>query len=337
MRRIFMHLRTLIRFSLLIYISIFLIVGLVVLLYKPIYSVYLNGELIGYCRDKNKLQTRINSYMENGPETENETNLAFVSIDNLPTYKMCLLKRNITTNDDEIFNTVVKDGVSYYKYYAILDDDDEKVYVANFETAEKIIDELKDSESNNIDELSIIEKYETKLENFSDQETAVSELYEKKPVVVAKKTTTKYSSSGQKVSTSFNISSSRPSLGLSLIRPVSGSISSRFGSMSRVRSGVHTGLDIAASSGTTIKAAASGTVVFSGYKGSFGNMIAIDHGNGVLTYYGHCSKLYVSAGTKVSQGTAIAAVGSTGNSTGPHLHFEVRVNGVAYNPQNYVY
>ena len=300
MRRIFMRLRTLIRFSLLIYISIFLIVGLVVLLYKPIYSVYLNGELIGYCRDKNKLQTRINSYMENGPETENETNLAFVSIDNLPTYKMCLLKRNITTNDDEIFNTVVKDGVSYYKYYAILDDDDEKVYVANFETA-------------------------------------VSELYEKKPVVVAKKTTTKYSSSGQKVSTSFNISSSRPSLGLSLIRPVSGSISSRFGSMSRVRTGVHTGLDIAASSGTTIKAAASGTVVFSGYKGSFGNMIAIDHGNGVLTYYGHCSKLYVSAGTKVSQGTAIAAVGSTGNSTGPHLHFEVRVNGVAYNPQNYVY
>ena len=248
---------------------------------------------------------------------------------------MCLLKRNLATNDDEIFNTVVKDGISYYKYYAILDDDDEKIYVSNFETAEKIIEELKDSESNNIDDLSIIEKYETKLENFSDVKTAVSELYEKKPVVIAKKTTT--SSSGKKVSTSFSISSSRPSLGISLIRPVSGSISSRFGSISRVRSGVHTGLDIAASRGTTIKAAASGTVIFSGYKGSYGNMIAIDHGNGVCTYYGHCSKLYVSAGTRVSQGTSIAAVGSTGNSTGPHLHFEVRVNGVAYNPQNYVY
>ena len=84
-------------------------------------------------------------------------------------------------------------------------------------------------------------------------------------------------------------------------------------------------------------AAATGTVTFSGYKGSYGNMIVISHGNGVQTYYGHCSKLYVSAGTTVSQGQTIAAVGSTGNSTSPHLHLEVRINGVAYNPQNYVY
>ena len=66
-------------------------------------------------------------------------------------------------------------------------------------------------------------------------------------------------------------------------------------------------------------------------------MVAVSHGNGVLTYYGHCSKLYVSAGKTVRQGESIAAVGSTGNSTGPHLHFEIRVNGVAYNPQRYLY
>ena len=66
-------------------------------------------------------------------------------------------------------------------------------------------------------------------------------------------------------------------------------------------------------------------------------MLVISHGNGVQTYYCHCDKLYVGTGTKVSQGQTIAAVGNTGNSTGPHLHLEVRVNGVAYNPQNYVY
>ncbi len=66
-------------------------------------------------------------------------------------------------------------------------------------------------------------------------------------------------------------------------------------------------------------------------------MVAISHGNGVQTYYAHCSKLYVSVGDKVSQGSSIAAVGSTGNSTGNHLHLEIRVNGVAYNPQNYLY
>ena len=66
-------------------------------------------------------------------------------------------------------------------------------------------------------------------------------------------------------------------------------------------------------------------------------MVVISHSNEVETYYGHCSKLYVTAGQKVNQGDVIAAVGNTGNSTGPHLHLEIRVNGVAYNPQNYLY
>ena len=66
-------------------------------------------------------------------------------------------------------------------------------------------------------------------------------------------------------------------------------------------------------------------------------MVVVNHGNGVETYYGHCSKLYVKAGKQVKQGDVIAAVGNTGNSTGPHLHLEIRLNGVAYNPQNYLY
>ena len=78
-----------------------------------------------------------------------------------------------------------------------------------------------------------------------------------------------------------------------------------------------------------------GTVAFSGWKQSYGKLITIDHGNGVYTYYAHCSSLYKSAGEYVSQGEIIGTVGSTGNSTGPHLHIEVRVNGVAYNPIDY--
>lgn len=333
MKKLLIKIRTFTKLSLLVFISVFLIVGAVILIYKPIYSVSFNGELIGYSENKSKLQERINNFVENGDGKN--SNLAFVSIEKMPTYKMCLLKRGITTNDDEIYETVTKTGIPYYKYYAILDEDDEKVYVSNFEVAEEIVSELKKKNSNNINDISIIEKYGTKLQSFTDKEKAIASLYEKKPVVIKRVASTRRSNGS--VSTSRNLSSSKVSLGMSLIRPVSGTISSRFGAISRIRSGAHTGLDIATSYGTKIKAAASGTVVFSGYKGSYGKMVAIDHGNGVMTYYGHCSSLYVSEGTKVSQGETIAAVGSTGNSTGNHLHLEIRVNGVAYNPQNYLY
>ncbi len=98
----------------------------------------------------------------------------------------------------------------------------------------------------------------------------------------------------------------------------------------------HTGLDIPAPQGTSIKAAAGGTVITSQYNRSYGYYVVISHGNGLSTLYAHCSQLFVSVGDTVSQGETIAAVGSTGDSTGNHLHFEVRVNGSHTNPWNYV-
>lgn len=332
MKKLLIKIRTSIKFAVLVSFATFLIVATVILLYKPIYAVYLDGELIGYCAEKTKLQSKISQYVEVGDEDND--NLAFVSIDKMPTYQLCLLKRGITTNDDEIFETVKETGIPYYKYYAILDDEEEKIYVSNFEAAESIVEKLKDKDSNNIDDITIIEKYETELKDFSSEDDAVAALYEKKVVVVAKTTTTTASSA---IKTS-GMSSSYVPIGITLIKPITGTISSRFASISRVRTGAHTGLDIAASSGTSIKAAASGTVVYAGWSTTgLGNLVIISHGNGVETYYGHCSKIYVSVGNSVTQGATIAAVGSTGNSTGPHLHLEVRVNGVAYNPQNYVY
>ena len=286
--------------------------------------------MVGYTDNKSKLQTKINDYIEKG-ETENT---AFVQVDNLPEYKICLLKRNVETNEDEIFNTIKSQGTTYYRYYAINEEQEEKAYVANFTDAENIVNQLKEKNSFNMESITISEKYETEMQELTSVEQAVSSLYVQKPVVtVAKNNTTSIG----KVNTATNISGGKVSLGISLTKPVSGIISSRFGARSRIRSSAHTGLDIATSTGTPILAASSGTVTFSGRKGSYGNLLVITHSNGVQTYYGHCSKLYVSAGTRVSQGQKVAAVGSTGNSTGPHLHFEIRVNGVAYNPQNYVY
>lgn len=102
------------------------------------------------------------------------------------------------------------------------------------------------------------------------------------------------------------------------------------------RSGFHTGLDLAGPIGSPIVAADGGTVTLARWNGGYGYCVIIDHGNGYQTLYGHCSKLLVSVGQKVAQGEQIAKVGSTGNSTGPHCHWEVRINGKTVNPASYI-
>lgn len=98
----------------------------------------------------------------------------------------------------------------------------------------------------------------------------------------------------------------------------------------------HNGVDMAAPNGSPILAAYSGTVVAAAYNGSMGNYIMIDHGDDLYTIYMHASALYVSKGAQVSRGDQIGAVGSTGRSTGPHLHFSVRLNGSYVSPWNYI-
>ena len=118
-----------------------------------------------------------------------------------------------------------------------------------------------------------------------------------------------------------------------LIWPVIGPVTSPFG----MRWGrMHEGIDIAAPTGTAIRAAAGGSVIYAGWLGGYGNLVVIDHGNGLAPAYGHQSSVAVATGQAVSQGQTIGYVGSTGHSTGPHLHFEVRVNGVPVDPLGYL-
>ena len=121
--------------------------------------------------------------------------------------------------------------------------------------------------------------------------------------------------------------------------PTSGRITSYFGGRSSpggIGSTNHKGIDIAGSYGTPIYAADGGTVVYAGWMSGYGYLVQINHGNGYVTYYGHNSSLLVSVGQHVYKGQQIARMGSTGNSTGNHCHFEVRYNGVAKNPLNYL-
>jgi murein DD-endopeptidase MepM/ murein hydrolase activator NlpD len=139
------------------------------------------------------------------------------------------------------------------------------------------------------------------------------------------------SSSSGSGSSSSGTSDSTPSSS-GLIWPVSGTVTSGYG----YRWGrMHEGIDIAAPTGTTVHASASGRVIIAGWMGGYGQIVVIDHGNGLSTAYAHLSSIYAGGGS-VSQGQSIGAVGCTGSCTGPHLHFEVRVNGGAVDPMGYL-
>ena len=121
--------------------------------------------------------------------------------------------------------------------------------------------------------------------------------------------------------------------------PVNGEITSPFGWRVHPIWGTqifHAGLDIGADYGDPVHAADSGTVVYAGWMGGYGNAVMIDHGGGMVTLYGHNSSITVGEGEQVSKGQTIALAGSTGNSTGPHCHFEVRIHGEVVSPLQYL-
>ena len=315
------HLRSSIRIVILISIACFIIIGILAFFYKPAYMVTYNGDFIGYSDSKSKLQEKINDFIENGDG--NSSNIAYVQITSMPKYELTFLKRNISTNDDDIYKAITSTGVTYYNYFAIQLNGEDKYFVSTYSEAEDVVNKLKEKNSNNIDNIKIMEKYNTELASFTNTDECVSALYEEKKSVKPAYTGTN------------NSSTYIASLGISFVEPVQGMLTSGFGVRRRDN---HKGLDIANSMGTPIRAAASGTVTYAQYNsGGYGNLVIISHGNGVQTYYGHCSTLYVKAGQTVSQGEVISAMGSTGMSTGSHLHWEVRINGVAQNPRNYLY
>ena len=227
----------------------------------------------------------------------------------------------------------IKENISTtYTAYGITIDGNIQTYVSTEEEADKIVNDLQNEYKDKLAlDIGVKQIFEKEVIETLDETTAVSKLKsENIDVKVAKlEEEAKQAEESKKEEESSKV--------VVAVRPISGgTITSRFGERSSIRSSAHTGLDLAAPSGTPIKAAASGTVIFSGTSGSYGKIVKIKCDNGYEMWYAHCSKLYVSVGQRVSAGDKIAAVGSTGNSTGPHLHFEIRKNGKALNPQNFM-
>lgn len=303
-------------------IALGLIIAIILLKYKPTYKVTLLGQEIGYVENGTELDERIQNEII---EMEGK-NIDFVSLDEMPNYELKLVSRTQETNEEEIMLALKENARIMYKYYAVILNNETVGLVDNMEEAEQAVNQIKEENKDRSIklDLAVTQNYTEDIDSVSIESVQVAQakVEQKVAALVEQDERTK-----------------KPIINgiLLAVTPVQGLITSRYGASSSIRSSAHTGTDIACQQGTPIKAVASGTVVFAERSGSYGNLLKIDHGNGVETWYAHCTDLYGVVGQQVNAGDVIATVGSTGNSTGNHLHLEIRVNGVAINPQKYLY
>lgn len=297
----------------LVAIALFIIMTVIFMKYKLVCSVSISGEHIGYVQNKELVEEKVNDMLA----LEGTNNIAFVDCI-VPEYNLAFINNNIDVNDNSVLAKIEENTKMTYKYYAVTLNGKQKSVVASLEEAEKLVTDMKEKYEDNVKfTIGINEIYTQNIDEYNVIDIKVAK---------------------QAVSKELKKIENASVHGVYLSqKPITGVITSRFGSRESIRSYPHSGLDIAAPYGTSIKSASKGKVIFSGDKGSYGNLIIVDCGNGVQIYYGHCSKLYAKVGDKVNAGDIIAAVGSTGNSTGNHLHFEIKINGVSVNPQNYIY
>lgn len=303
-------------------IALGIIIAIFFMKYKPTYKVTLLGQEIGYIEDEAEFNNRIQQEII----AMKGKNIDFVSINEMPNYELKLVSRTQETNEEEVLLALKEDAKIMYKYYAVILNNETVGLVDNMEEAEQAVSQIKEGHKKDTVKLDLVitENY---TENINDVtlesvQVAQAKVEEKVATLIKQDEKTK-----------------KPVVNGILLAttPVKGKITSRFGSRSSIRSGAHTGTDIACAKGTPIKVVATGTVTFAGKSGPYGNLIKISHGNGVETWYAHCTKLYGTVGQEVNSGDVIATVGSTGNSTGDHLHLEIRVNGNTINPQKYLY
>ncbi len=302
--------------------------------YKVVYKVFIDGEEAGYVGSKIAMERKIDEFVQNG-DTDN---VAYVVMNSKIDYELMLLKKDTILTDGSVLATIKDNCDVYRKVYAISVAGEESLLVETEEDAQKIIDEVNEKQQNFAKQtkLEITEKVVLDEKCSDDIEIAVNTIFEpikkENDEVVAKSIA--YAS--QKTVSKEVLQALKENLrDLDFGKPIKGGIiTSKYGWRS---TGYHYGLDIADVTGTEIYSCEAGVVTFSGWSGSYGYIVKIQHSGGYETYYAHCSKLLVDVGDEVSKGDLIALMGSTGRSTGPHVHLEVRYDGQTLDPEAFVY
>ena len=315
-------------------------IGFMAWKFKFVYMVEMGGVELGLVNDKDKFEKDIKDTLEDLEEP-----VVSAKLKENPKYSLRLVdKEDIDVDDNYVFAKVEEKIEKTYRYYNIKEDDKLLAKVSTTEEKDNLLKELEEAkqvkdlkvEEEQTKEYYIISYEEAKQlasTNVDNIENEKKSKLEKEKIEKRNTNIVKNIRRGGTVSASSSSNASAMLGSLSFRRPLNSS---------RVSAGYlgypgHRGIDFPSPQGTPVMAAESGTVTTVMYSNkSYGNRVIIDHGNGISTLYGHNSTISVSLGQKVNKGQTIAGVGSTGNSTGNHVHFEIRINGKPINPTSYV-
>ncbi len=297
--------------------------------YKPTLKVTLNDKFIGYFSNEEEFEEVYNTLVLEKEQIDPNVK---VYLDAEPAFTTCYIRDTLISSQN-VYTSLRAEVKTEYTIYNVAINGEKKMTFNSQDDANKYVTNLK-KEVPKVKSEVTVEKVPSigEMTSIELADNIVKDVVSRNKVVVVPTVTIKRTAT----TTTANVSSATANVAAAQggIWPTTARyISSPFGYRGN---SIHTGMDIAGRSGDPIYAYKSGLVTFSGWSGAYGNLVKVDHGNGVMTYYAHCSALLVSAGDTVEMGQTIAKEGTTGNSTGNHLHFEIRINGAPVNPYGYI-
>lgn len=300
--------------------------------YKPTVKAYIEGKFVGYFSSEQQFDEVYNDLVT---EKQNIDSNVKVYLESEPTFETSYTRDSLIAKQN-VYTNLRAEIKTEYTVYEVAVDGENKMKFDNQDEAEKYAENLKSEVSKlNVEvkeekvedkgEITTVERADSILKDIVDRN---------KPVETPKATVSNTTNTTKK----SNVTTA-PTIGATSVQATGGgvwpTVNRRINCQYMGYSG-HTGIDLGGAVGTAIYAYKSGTVTFAGWGNGYGLHIRIDHGNGMTTYYAHCSELFASVGQQVTEGQMIAKIGMTGYTTGPHLHFEVRLNGVPVNPYPYI-
>lgn len=305
-------------------------------MYKPTLRVSLGDKFVGYFANKQEFDEVYNTLITEKKQVNSNVK---VYLDSEPIFETSYIRDSLIAKQNVYTSLRAELKTEYTIYNVAVDgekkmtfntEDDANKYASNIKKeVAKLNVEVTSEKVSDLGELTTIERADSILKDLVSRNQPVIII----PTVPIKKTQITYKTTTTNATASNDIANAAAAQG-GIWPTTSRYISSPYGWRG---ASFHTGTDIAGRSGDPIYAYKDGLVTFAGWNaGGYGYLVKIDHGNGISTWYAHCSKILVSAGDTVSQGQKISLMGTTGYSTGNHLHFEVRISGTPVNSYNYI-